>query len=392
MKRSRLAAVPLGLPIGLLGVMATGAPAQAAGEPEPVDATTVAAPPAWRPLPDVGLPASGTPVDEDLMDIPQQALAAYQRAATVLAEALPTCHLDAALLAGIGKVETDHGGVGDWRLGRAAVMRPYLFGTPAPDPAHPVPPLADTDGGAWDRDTSADHPLGPLQITPSLWQQVAVDGDGDGLRRPFDLDDAALALGVALCGRGADLADSAERTAALRTLNDRAVYLKAVEAYRAAYAAPVILPPVYVATVGVVVSPPPPPAPAPEPAAATKPAPKPATSPAGPKPAPKPATPKPTAPKPASPKPPKSTPAPQQPAPTPPPAAAPTPPPPAPVTPPPAPEPTPPPAPTPPPEPVTPPAAPAPAPADAPVAAAAPEAATGLSSAVPGEALAATVS
>lgn len=383
MKRSRLAAVPLGLPIGLLGAMATGAPAQAAGEPEPVDATTVAAPPAWRAVPDDVLPAGGAPVDEDLMDVPQQALAAYQRAATVLAEALPTCHLDAGLLAGIGKVETDHGRVGAWRLGPAAVMRPYLFGAPVPDPAHPVPPLADTDGGAWDRDPVADHPLGPLQIAPSLWQQVAVDGDGDGLRRPFDLDDAALALGVALCAHGADLATPTDRTAALRTLNDRSVYLKAVEAYRAAYAAPVVIPPVYVETVGIVVSPPPvaPPAPSPTPA-------KPAPKTAGPKPAPKPAAPKP-APKPAAPKPAAPAPAPSQPAPaTPPPSAtpapAPTPPPPAPVTPTPSPEPTPPP--------------PAAAPDDAALATAhasadaATEAATGLTSAAPGDALAATVS
>lgn len=388
MKRSRLAAVPLGLPIGLLGAMATGAPAQAAGEPEPVDATTVAAPPAWRAVPDDVLPAGGAPVDEDLMEVPEQALAAYQRAATALAEALPTCHLDAALLAGIGKVETDHGRVGAWRLGPAAVMRPYLFGAPVPDPAHPVPPLADTDGGAWDRDPVADHPLGPLQIAPSLWQQVAVDGDGDGLRRPFDLDDAALALGVALCAHGADLATPTDRTAALRTLNDRSVYLKAVEAYRAAYAAPVVIPPVYVETVGIVVSPPPVAPPAPSPTAA-----KPAPKTAGPKPAPKPAAPKPAAPKPApkpaAPKPAAPAPAPSQPAPaTPPPSAtpapAPTPPPPAPVTPTPSPEPTPPP--------------PAAAPDDAALATApasadaATEAATGLTSAAPGDALAATVS
>lgn len=387
MKRSRLAAVPLGLPIGLLGAIATGSPAQAAGEPEPVDATALAAPSAWRAIPEDAL----LPPDEDLLDIPLPALAAYQRAETVLAEALPTCHLEAALLAGIGRVETDHGHIGDWRLGTAAVMRPYLIGAPAPDATHLVPELADTDGGTWDRDSAADHPLGPLQIAPSLWQQAAVDGDGDGLRRPYDMDDAALALGVALCSRDADLASAAARAAALRTLNDRPAYVKAVEAYRVAYAAPVVAPAVYVDTVGVVVSAPPAAAPA-EPKAAS-PKPKPKSEPAA-----KPAAPKLAAPKPA-PAPPKTTPKPQPAPVTPPPAPAPvtTPP----VTPPPAPTPvTPPPAPapvTPPPAPTPPPAAPAPAPVDATAEArtatqeaADSGAATDLTSAVPGEALAAT--
>lgn len=392
MKRSRLAAVPLGVPIGLLGVMATGAPAQAAGEPEPVDATAVTAPPAWRAVPD-----KEPERDEDLMDIPVPALAAYQRAETVLAEALPTCHLDAALLAGIGKVETDHGRIGTWRLGPAAVMRPYLIGAPITEPRHELPALTDTDGGTWDRDPAADHPIGPLQIAPSLWQRVAVDGDGDGLRRPFDLDDAALALGVALCGTDADLARAPERRAALRSLNDRAVYVRAVEEYRAAYAAPVVIPPVYVDTVGVVVTPPP----AAAPAAAPKPAPKPAAKPA-PKPAPQPKPPAP-APKP-TPAPPKPTPAPKPPKPgpsttpptTPPPTTTPTP-----TTPPPAPTPVPtPPAPPtpvpPPPDPVTPPPpAPPTDPASEeltadPLAARTADPATGLTASVPGEALAAT--
>jgi hypothetical protein len=369
MKRSRLAAVPLGLPIGLLGVVALGSPAQAAGEPDPVEAAPVTAPveatpttaaSAWRSIPHV----RGLPSEEDLLDVPLPALAAYQRTETVIAEAVPDCHLDAALLAGIGKVETDHGRIGAWRLGTAAVMRPLLIGTPVSHPAPLRPDPADSDGGTWDHDALADHPLGPLQITPSLWQQVAVDGDGDGLRRPFDLDDAALALGVALCAHDADLAVLHERRVALRTLNDRRSYVDQVEEWRTAYAAPVVLPPIHIDTMGIVV--PLPPEPETDPAASA---------------APEPATAEPTTPAkhhhaPAA------TPAPT-PTPTPTPTTTPPP-----VTPTPTP---PPPPPTPTPEPVTPPPAPTPAPTDGtPDATASAEAATGLTSAVPGEALAAS--
>lgn len=387
MKRSRLAAVPLGLPIGLLGVVATGSPAQAA-EPDPVDATattsttvaaaetapvdaaSVAPTRAYRSIPHV----RGLPSEEDLLDVPEPALAAYQRTETVLAEAVPDCHLDAALLAGIGKVETDHGRIGAWDLGTAAVMRPLLIGTPVSHPVPLRPDPADSDGGTWDHDSVADHPLGPLQITPSLWQQVAVDGDGDGLRRPFDLDDAALALGVALCAHDADLADRHERRVALRTLNDRRSYVDQVEAWRTAYAAPVVLPPLDIDTVGIVVPLPaeleaapkagseaaPEPGVSPAPVTTDHPttAPAPSTTPA-PKPTPKP-TPTPTTPPPVTP-----TPSPT------------------PTTPPPA------------PEPVTPPPAPEPTPTDVapdatPDATGATEAATALTSSLPGDALAAT--
>jgi hypothetical protein len=254
MKRSRLAAVPLGLPLGLFGLVATGAPAQAADQPDPVDATGVAAPAVWRPVPGRLSQDRAELVGEDLLDIPEQALAAYQRAEVVLAEALPTCHLDAALLAGIGKVETDHGRYGAWKLGPRARMFPDLVGAPVDRRSRPQP---DSDGGTWDHDPNADLPLGPLQIEPSAWQETAVDGDGDGIRSPFDLDDAALSLGVLLCADGADLADPTARDATLRALNDRPAFVNAVEAYRTAYAAPVELPPIVIDALGTIVVPPP---------------------------------------------------------------------------------------------------------------------------------------
>ena len=38
-----------------------------------------------------------------------------------------------------------------------------------------------------------------MQFIPSTWSIVGVDGDGDGVRNPQDINDAALATGVYLC-------------------------------------------------------------------------------------------------------------------------------------------------------------------------------------------------
>jgi hypothetical protein len=190
--------------------------------------------------------------------VPERALAAYQRAAAVMAPADAECHLSAELLAAVGRVESDHGRYAAWRLGPRARMFPTLIGSPVPATSRQAPasPVADTDGGVFDHDAAADHPLGPLQLLPGVWRQVAVDGDGDGNRSPDDLDDAALGLAIALCDGDLDLATPAGQDEALARLNIRPRYLRAVEAFRSAYAAPLPVTPVTVFTIGTIVTPP----------------------------------------------------------------------------------------------------------------------------------------
>ena len=59
--------------------------------------------------------------------------------------------------------------------------------------------VKDTDEGRFDEDRRWDRAVGPMQLLPSTWSYVGVDGDGNGKRTPDDLDDAALAVGVYLC-------------------------------------------------------------------------------------------------------------------------------------------------------------------------------------------------
>lgn len=149
-------------------------------------------------------------------DIPQRALTAYQHAADVLASVDSGCQLPWTLLAAIGKVESDNGSYHGARLDSHGVEQPALFG-PVLDGKNGFAAIADTDAGALDHNTRWDRAVGPMQFLPSTWRVVAVDGDGDGIRNPQDIDDAALAAAVYLCAGHQDLATVAgARAAALR--------------------------------------------------------------------------------------------------------------------------------------------------------------------------------
>ncbi|NYJ01462.1 membrane-bound lytic murein transglycosylase B [Nocardioides thalensis] len=153
-------------------------------------------------------------------DIPDAALVAYQRAASVMAQAAPECNLEWSLLAAIGRIASDHGG----STVAAAVLADGGGNA-----------LADTDGGALDGDATHDVPVGPLALLPATWTVVAVDGDNDGNRDADDLDDAALAAGVVLCGNDRDLTRDADYRDALRMFNTAPRYPAVVARLAAAY-------------------------------------------------------------------------------------------------------------------------------------------------------------
>ncbi|EGD42401.1 LpqU protein [Nocardioidaceae bacterium Broad-1] len=167
--------------------------------------------------------------------IPQTALSAYQRAATVLADADPGCHLDWSLIAAIGRVESDHGRAGGNTLSVSGVATPGIFGVPLTGAAGTAR-ILDTDGGTYDRDLVHDRAVGPMQFIPSTWSTVGVDADGDGRRDPQDVDDAALAAAVYLCSGSADLSTEAGQRSAVLRYNHSEAYVSAVlqiaEGYR----------------------------------------------------------------------------------------------------------------------------------------------------------------
>jgi membrane-bound lytic murein transglycosylase B len=137
-------------------------------------------------------------------EIPARALMAYGNAELAVRTSTPGCGLSWATLAGIGRVESDHGRYGGRTLGEDGRPSTPIIGVPL-DGSPGVKTIADTDGGALDGDPVLDRAVGPMQFIPSTWARWSSDATMDGVGDPQQIDDAALAAGRYLCANGRDL-------------------------------------------------------------------------------------------------------------------------------------------------------------------------------------------
>lgn len=191
--------------------------------------------------------------------LPAAAARAYRTAARTISGTDASCQLPWTLLAGIGRVESDHGRYGGSVLADNGVSHPLIIGVPL-NGIGPVAAIRDTDRGLLDKDKVWDRAVGPMQFIPSTWRGAGRDGDGDGVSTPNDIDDAALAAASYLCsGSGSVLGVSAMRGAVYR-YNQSEEYVDLVLAFEAGY------------RTGVFVMPSPPPPPPPPPVEETGPA------------------------------------------------------------------------------------------------------------------------
>jgi membrane-bound lytic murein transglycosylase B len=166
--------------------------------------------------------------------IPAVALAAYQRAATVIDSADRSCLLPWQLVAAIGRVESDHGRVNGNVLTAKGFAEPGIFG-PALNGSRGTSRIKDTDAGQYDGDAKFDRAVGPMQFIPSTWAIVGVDADNDGQRNPQDVYDAALASAVYLCSGSDDLSTGAGQRSAVFRYNHSQKYVDLVLAIEHAY-------------------------------------------------------------------------------------------------------------------------------------------------------------
>lgn len=131
------------------------------------------------------------------------------------------------LLAGIGAVESRHGGSGgatvDEVTGEVAppIYGVALDGSPGVR-ALPIGPWLGWSGlaGPWQR------AVGPTQFLPATFTAWAVDADGDGVADPHDIDDAVATAANYLCGGRAGRID--DERAALRRYNADDAYVARV--------------------------------------------------------------------------------------------------------------------------------------------------------------------
>jgi membrane-bound lytic murein transglycosylase B len=166
--------------------------------------------------------------------IPNMALNAYRVAAARMDHVDPGCGIDWALLAGIGRVESDHGRFGGAVFNANGTTTPKIIG-PALDGRTWDYVPAPANGLALDGDAVYAHALGPMQFIPQTWAGYGADENGDGVADVFNINDAALGAARYLCAAGGDLRTTAGQQRAVLTYNHSDEYLGQVLALADAY-------------------------------------------------------------------------------------------------------------------------------------------------------------
>jgi membrane-bound lytic murein transglycosylase B len=154
--------------------------------------------------------------------IPVPALRAYGNAELATRATDPGCHLTWATLAGIGRVESDHGRFGGAHLVANGEESRPVIGVPLD--GNGVRAVADTDGGYYDGDPVHDRAVGPMQFLPGTWRAFGADAMGTGRPDPENVNDAALAAAHYLCTGGRNLGTPSGWWAGLLSYNNSATY------------------------------------------------------------------------------------------------------------------------------------------------------------------------
>ncbi|MCO1659995.1 lytic murein transglycosylase [Pseudonocardia sp. S2-4] len=213
-------------------------PARGAGdgivEADVAPDTPAPQPPALDPGTDLAAWAGGV---AEAQGLPERVVRAYGAAELALRAENPDCRLSWATLAGIGRVESHHGQIGQADVDSDGVARPSIIGVPL-DGTEGTREILDTDGGLLDGDTLLDRAVGPMQFLPTTWERFGADGNGDGVNDPQQIDDAALAAGNYLCAGGRDTGTGPGWWAGVLTYNNSNAYGRLVWAAVERYTGP----------------------------------------------------------------------------------------------------------------------------------------------------------
>ena len=168
------------------------------------------------------LAAATAPSEHALEDIPPTALAAYTNAEAFGCDGLPW-----QVIAGIGKVESNHGYGNIAANGDVTprVFGPELDGSGVGGNITAFP--AGRWAGRWGTSQRWLQGLGPMQFLAPTWSIVAVDGNSDGDTSPHNLFDAAAGTAAYLCN-GGDINDYDDLEAAIYRYNRSKAYVAEV--------------------------------------------------------------------------------------------------------------------------------------------------------------------
>lgn len=171
-----------------------------------------------------------------LTGIPARALRAYGIAHAAMAATQPKCQITWVTLAGIARVESNHGTTGGRTVlpdGRESspIIGVALNGAPG------VRSIAATPAGYYfDHDPMWDHAIGPFQFIPSTWAAWQSDGNGDGKADPQNIDDSAMAAARYLCANNRNLASGEGWLQAIMSYNNSVQYVQDVYTASQGYA------------------------------------------------------------------------------------------------------------------------------------------------------------
>ena len=127
------------------------------------------------------------------------------------------------MLAGIGRVESNHGRYRGAQLIANGDTAPRIIGI-ALDGAPGVAAINDSDTGIWDGDVTWDRAVGPMQFIPSTWRRYQADGNRDGTSNPNNVYDAAYGAGRYLCNAAGRMIDDSSLTRAYLSYNHSDAY------------------------------------------------------------------------------------------------------------------------------------------------------------------------
>jgi hypothetical protein len=162
--------------------------------------------------------------------IPEPAYRAYVAAATELARTDPSCGLSWTLIAGIGRVESNHGRYGGSSINADGLVTPPILGIRLDGSRPGTARITDSDNGRFDGDTSFDRAVGPMQFLPGTWRSYG------GGANPQNMNAAALATGRYLCVGNASMATQQGRWAAVYRYNHSDSYVSMVLSLADSYA------------------------------------------------------------------------------------------------------------------------------------------------------------